>query len=59
MIREKAVLRSVASIATEIAQNSYDVPGENADQYLDEAESKIFEIAERRVTPVVRLDARS
>ena len=49
MIREKAVLRSVASIATEIAQNSYDVPGENADQYLDEAESKIFEIAERRV----------
>jgi replicative DNA helicase len=50
IVREKAVLRALASAATEIAGGAYDEPRE-VDQYLDEAEHKIFEIAERRITP--------
>lgn len=51
IVREKAVLRSLSSIATEIVGETYDVPGENVDQFLDQAEHRIFEIAERRVRP--------
>ena len=50
IVREKAVLRALASAATEIAGGAYDEPAE-VDQYLDEAEHRIFEIAERRITP--------
>src|SRR6201997_1502687 len=48
IVREKALLRSLASISTEIASGAYDSPP-NVDEYLDEAEHKIFEISERRV----------
>jgi replicative DNA helicase len=51
IVREKAILRTLGSIATEIAGNSYDTPGENVEQFLDEAEHKIFEISERRIRP--------
>jgi len=48
IVREKALLRSLASIATEIASGAYDSPP-NVDEYLDESEHKIFEISERRI----------
>jgi replicative DNA helicase len=50
IVREKAVLRSLASIATEIASAAYDAPS-NVDEFLDEAEHRIFEISERRIRP--------
>lgn len=48
IVREKALLRSLASIATEIASGAYDSPP-NVDEYLDESEHKVFEISERRI----------
>jgi len=48
IVREKSVLRSLASTATEIVAGAYDAPGD-VDQYLDEAEHRIFEISERRI----------
>lgn len=50
IVREKAVLRSLASTATEIAGGAFDGPAD-VDQYLDEAEHRVFEIAERRISP--------
>jgi replicative DNA helicase len=48
IVREKALLRGLSSIATEIASGAYDSPP-NVDEYLDESEHKIFEISERRI----------
>jgi replicative DNA helicase len=48
IVREKALLRSLASVSTEIAAGAYDSPP-NVDEYLDESEHKIFEISERRI----------
>ncbi len=48
IVREKALLRSLASISTEIASGAYDSPP-NVDEYLDDSEHKIFEISERRI----------
>ena len=48
--REKAVLRSLASIATDIASNAYEAPSD-VDGFLDDAEHRIFEISERRIKP--------
>jgi replicative DNA helicase len=48
IVREKAVLRGLASVATEIASGAYDSPS-NVDEFLDESEHKIFEISERRI----------
>ncbi len=48
IVREKALLRSLASISTEIASGAYDSPP-NVDEYLDASEHKIFEISERRI----------
>jgi replicative DNA helicase len=50
IVREKAVLRSLASIATEIASSAYEAPA-NVDEFLDAAEHRIFEISERRIKP--------
>jgi replicative DNA helicase len=50
IVREKAVLRSLASVATEIAGSAYEARTD-ADEFLDEAEHKIFEISERRIRP--------
>jgi replicative DNA helicase len=50
IVREKAVLRSLASIATDIAGSAYDAPA-NVDEFLDQAEHRIFEISERRIRP--------
>jgi replicative DNA helicase len=50
IVREKAVLRSLASVATEIASGAYDQPP-NVDDFLDIAEHRVFEISERRIRP--------
>ena len=43
IVREKAVLRSLASVSSEIASAAYDGQS-NVDEFLDEAEHRIFEI---------------
>ncbi len=50
IVREKAILRSLASISTSIASSAYEQPA-NVDEFLDEAEHRIFEISERRIKP--------
>jgi len=50
IVREKAVLRSLASVATEIASEAYDARTD-ADDFVDQAEHKIFQISERRIRP--------
>ena len=48
IVREKAVLRALASTATEIASGAFDAPT-NVEEFLDTAEHRIFEISERRI----------
>src|SRR5581483_3886547 len=47
IVRERAILRQLAGVATEIADSAFSPMGRDASQILDEAESKIFEIAEQ------------
>ena len=46
IVRERAVLRKLVETATSIADSAYAPSGRSAGQLLDEAEAKIFEIAE-------------
>lgn len=46
IVREHAILRKLAEVATDIADSAYRPLGRNAQQLLDEAESKVFLIAE-------------
>ncbi len=46
IVRERAVLRKLVETATRIADSAYAPGGRSAGQLLDEAEAKIFEIAE-------------
>ena len=46
IVRERSIMRKLAEIGTEIASNSYSPAGREARQLLDEAEAKIFKIAE-------------
>jgi replicative DNA helicase len=46
IVRERAVLRKLVETATNIADSAYAPAGRSAGQLLDEAEAKIFEIAE-------------
>ncbi len=48
IVREKAVLRHLIEISTEIVQDCFDTPGD-VDQLLDEAERRIFAISEERI----------
>ena len=50
IVREKSVLRSLASVATGIASSAYGMPND-VEAFLDQAEHSIFEIAERRIRP--------
>ena len=50
IVRQKSVLRSLIQTATEIATLGYESSAD-VDQFLDEAEHKIFEISERKVRP--------
>ena len=47
IVRERAILRQLAAVATEISDSAYSPMGRDAGQILDEAESKVFEIAEQ------------
>src|SRR3989440_1373185 len=46
LVRERSVQRRLAQVATEIAENALNPTGREIGQLLDEAESKIFQIAE-------------
>jgi replicative DNA helicase len=46
IVRERSVMRKLAEVGTEIASSAYNPTGRDAAQLLDEAESKVFEIAE-------------
>ncbi|MBI2501451.1 MAG: replicative DNA helicase [Deltaproteobacteria bacterium] len=48
IVREKSVLRNLMQRATEIITRGYGIT-ENIDEYLDQAEKEIFEIAQRRI----------
>ncbi len=47
IVRERSVMRRLAAVGTEIADSAYSPRGREAAQLLDEAESKVFEIAEQ------------
>jgi replicative DNA helicase len=46
IVRERSIMRKLAETATEIAESAYNPMGREADQLLDEAESRIFSISE-------------
>src|SRR5688572_3636720 len=46
LVRERSVQRRLAQVATEIAETALSPTGKDVGQLLDEAESKIFQIAE-------------
>jgi len=46
IVRERAVMRRLAEVATGIADSAYAPAGRSASQLLDEAEARVFEIAE-------------
>lgn len=55
IVRERSVLRQLIGVANEIADSSYNPEGRTPVELLDEAEQKVFEIAEqgaRRGGPV-------
>jgi replicative DNA helicase len=47
MVREKALLRSLMHVSTEIIEKGYEVET-NVDGYVDDAEKMIFQISERK-----------
>ncbi|WP_373279644.1 replicative DNA helicase [Chitinibacter fontanus] len=47
IVREKSVLRQLSGVATEIVDATFFPNGRDAKQILDEAESKVFQIAEQ------------
>ncbi|HSI95425.1 MAG: replicative DNA helicase [Methylophilaceae bacterium] len=46
IVRERAVMRSLVEVGSSIADSAFSPQGKDAAQLLDEAEAKIFEIAE-------------
>lgn len=46
IVRERAIMRKLAQVSTQITDSVYYPSGRSAEDLLDEAESKIFEIAE-------------
>ena len=48
IIRERAVLRRLISVANSIADTGYNTGGKKAAEILDEAEQKVFNIADER-----------
>ena len=47
IVRERSIMRRLAEVGTAIADSAYNPLGREANQLLDEAESKVFEIAEQ------------
>jgi len=50
IVKEKAILRGLISVTTEIATRSYHA-SEDVDELLDQAEQRIFAISEGRIRP--------
>jgi replicative DNA helicase len=50
IVKEKSILRTLINAATDIITEGYNNPS-NIDNFLDEAERRIFEISENRVKP--------
>jgi replicative DNA helicase len=48
IVRERSVMRQIAVIGTEIADSAYTPMGKDASVLIDEADAKIFQIAETR-----------
>ena len=48
IVRERAVLRELISVANNIADSAYQPKGRKPDELLDLAESQVFKIAEKR-----------
>lgn len=46
IIRERSIMRNLAQVGTQISDSAYNPAGRSAANLLDEAESKVFEIAE-------------
>jgi len=46
IVRERSIMRKLVSVGTDIAASAYNPTGRDAAQLLDEAEAKVFEIAE-------------
>lgn len=46
IVRERSIMRKLAEVGSDIAASAYNPTGRDAAQLLDEAESKVFEIAE-------------
>ncbi|TAN72786.1 MAG: replicative DNA helicase [Gallionella sp.] len=46
IVRERSIMRKLVEVGTDIASSAYNPAGRDAAQLLDEAESKVFEIAE-------------
>jgi len=47
IVRERAVLRKLAAVGTDIADTAFSPMGRSAAQLLDEAEARVFDIAEQ------------
>ncbi|HBO39538.1 MAG TPA: replicative DNA helicase [Pasteurellaceae bacterium] len=50
IVREKAVLRELIGVGNTIAQSAYSPKGKDIKEILDEAERKVFSIAEKRTS---------
>ncbi|MBV8048249.1 MAG: replicative DNA helicase [Paludibacterium sp.] len=46
IVRERSIMRQLASVGAEITEAAYNPQGRDASQLLDEAEGKVFKIAE-------------
>ncbi len=46
IVRERAIMRNLAQVGVEIADSAYNPAGRSAANLLDEAEAKVFDIAE-------------
>lgn len=46
IVRERSIMRQLAEVGTEIADSAYNPLGREAAELLDQAESRVFEIAE-------------
>ena len=47
IVRERAIMRKLVEVGSEIATSAYNPAGRDAGQLLDEAESRVFEISEQ------------
>ncbi|MGO1247043.1 MAG: replicative DNA helicase [Oceanisphaera sp.] len=48
IVRERALVREMIAVANDIAESGFDPQGRNADDLIDLAETKVFNIAESR-----------